>query len=182
MFDRKFKVVLEYTYEETYSKLVCFVRDVDLPEEIAEKYKPLDIIREPELTEACVRVGGMVKSHRYAIFSNHMKVRPKEYNGPDWGICSAKKGSRFQVIDVYHYKGKTQIALLHLLDEPGWEFLNAETFGMPKDLISETRKIFEERLDEEPIADITNEEWFDRCKKPIGIDENGELISPYDRD
>lgn len=40
--------------------------------------------------------------------------------GTNWGLCVADHESRFKVLDVYEYEGKTQITLLHLLDDDRW--------------------------------------------------------------
>lgn len=72
------------------------------------------------------------------------------------------------MIDVYDHEGKTQIALLHLLDDDRWRiFTNAE-FKMPGFDVDGIRACFEVRCSQEPIPELVTKEWLDR----------GEIIPP----
>ena len=82
----------------TLSGLQMFVRDVNLPEEIASKYKAGMLIHELGYTDASHRVCGMVTSHRFMILSNHMADLASFEQGTNWGLCVAQKGAHFLVL------------------------------------------------------------------------------------
>lgn len=57
---------------------------------------------------------GMVTAHRIAIISNRMRdisdaIEDEEKKAR--GLCLAQSNSRFKVLDVYEFAGKTQILL-----------------------------------------------------------------------
>ena len=82
---------------------------------------------------------------------------PEGEHGTNWGLCVANRESRFKVLDVYEHEGKTQIELLHLLDDDRWRiFANAE-FDMPGLGIEDTRARFEARCSQEPIPELSTE-------------------------
>lgn len=100
--------------------LTNHVRDVNLDPEVAALYKPGMIIRDKAFIGASKRVGGLATTHRFSIFSNHMVDISEYEQGTNWGLCVADHESRFKVLDVYEYEGKTQITLIHLLDDDRW--------------------------------------------------------------
>ena len=64
--------LLEQIANKTYPGLGIYVRDINLPKHLADKYTKGLIIREKAFTDASNRVMGMVTTHRYLILSNHM--------------------------------------------------------------------------------------------------------------
>lgn len=170
--------VLEQAINDMLPGLANHVRDVNLDPKIAELYKPGIILREKAFVDASRRVGGMVTTHRFAILSNHMADFIQFEHDTNWGLCVAQCESHFKVMDVYEYNGKTQITLLHLLDDDRWRlFANAE-FDMPGLHIEEIRARFEEKCDAEAIPELTTEQWLDRCSFPVGVSPDGALYSP----
>lgn len=112
--------------------------------------------------DAIKRLGGIATTYRFAIFSNHMADLSEFEHGTNWGLCVAAPESRFKVIDVYEHEGKTQIALLHLLDDDRWRiFTNAE-FKMPGLDVDGIRARFEARCSQDPIPELVTKEWLDR--------------------
>ena len=86
---------MEEVMNRTFPGLTMYVRDVNLPDEIAGKYEPESIIREPAFVDASSRVMGMCTTHRYGILSNHMtSLEPFEHE-TNWGLHIANKNARF---------------------------------------------------------------------------------------
>ncbi|WP_165062080.1 hypothetical protein [Adlercreutzia sp. ZJ154] len=172
------KEELENALNDMLPGLANHARDVNLDPAIAALYKPGMIIRDKAFVDASERVGGMATTHRFAIFSNHMVDLSEYEHGTNWGLCVATPESRFKVIDIYECEGKTQIALLHLLDDERWRiFANAE-FRMPGLDVGDIRARFEMRCSQEPIPELATEEWLDRCSYPVGLNPSGGLYTP----
>ena len=86
---------------------------------------------------------------------------------------TAARDSKFKVLDVFEFNGKTQILLLHLID-------NLEDFFIDNDTIDEeyvalARNIFVESFEKEVIEEVNSEEWLERCSFPIGMDNEGNI-------
>lgn len=166
---------LEDAITDTLPGLTNYVRDVNLPAEVASLYKPGTIIRELGFTDASARVMGMVTTHRFSILSNHM-ADFGEMSGDEkalgWGLNVAQAGSRFQVLDVYEKGGKTQILLLHLPEGERWRLFDHVQLNVVNDMIPGCRERFEAKKDLDPIPEL-DEEWLERCKFPLGVDDDG---------
>lgn len=159
--------------QSTYGNTGLFVRDINLSKELEEKYEIGSIIREKAFVDMTNKIGQMTTSHRYAIISNHVGNLSQFEHGTNWGLHTAASGSKFKVLDVYEFKGKTQILLLHLID-------NLEDFFVDNDTIDEecvawARNIFVESFEKEVIEEVNSEEWLERCSFPIGMDNDGNL-------
>ena len=159
--------------QATYENTGLFVHDINLPEEFAQKYEIGALIKERGFVDMTNRIGQMTTSHRYAIISNHVGNLSQFEHGTNWGLHTAASGSKFKVLDVFTFKEKTQILLLHLID-------NLEDFFVDNDTIDEecvawARNIFVESFEKEVIEEVNSEEWLERCSFPIGMDNEGNL-------
>jgi hypothetical protein len=156
---------------------MMFVRDINLSCEIAQKYIPGLFVREKGFTEASHRVGGMVTSHRFAILSNHMKIFDNFEYGINMGLCLANRDSRFKVLSVYEYRGKTLILLLHLPDDESWKvFIDIESVNIDEEIISASKKIFEDTCCSAVVSELASEEWLKRCSFPIGMSDEEDFF------
>ena len=165
------KQAFENTTYRIFPALHMLVRDANLTEAAASKYKIGTTVREPAFCDATCKIGGMVTTHRYAIISNHyLNTTPLVEKGKMWGLCICQKDSRYKVIDIHRYKNKTQILLLHD-DEVGQLFKNIKYFSK-EILIRKCRELFEKKCVSPPIPEVATSEWLDRCAQPIGIDGN----------
>lgn len=169
---------LERALNDMLPGMANCVRDVNLDPDVAALYKPGMIIRDKAFIDASKRVGGLVTTHRFAIFSNHMADLSEYEHGTNWGLCVANRESRFKVLDVYEYEGKTQIALLHLLDDDRWRFFANAQFDMPGLSVEDIRKRFEARCSQKPIPELSTEDWLGRCADPVGLRPLGGLYAP----
>ena len=161
---------------DTFPGIAIFVRGTDISDQCMSNYVPGKIIRELGFTDASFRVGGIKTTHRFTILSNHMGNLSSFEHGTNWGLCVAKSGSRFKILDVYRFRDKTQIILLHLPDDERWKmFINAET-TIEKELIETCRKRFETGYSQDLIPELATDNWLARCKAPLGMDINGHLF------
>ena len=177
LLDRGFTMTqLQEVINEIYPGLMMFVRDVNLPEGLAEKYVLGEIIRERAFTDASARVMGMKTTHRYAIMSNHMADLSSFEHGTNWGLCVAQRDSHFKVMDVFTYDGKTMILLLHLPDDERWKMFIDTHFSIDDQLIEDCRNRFTNKCNEEVIPELATEEWMERCSFPLGMDDKGNLF------
>lgn len=174
--NKKEMEILQATINEIFPGLTMFVRDVNLPQELAIRYEPGMIIGEKGFTDASCRIGGMVTSHRYTILSNHMgDLRPFEH-GTNWGLFVAQHDAHFKVLDIYKYQGKSQITLLHLPDDERWKLFENVQLSMEEELILTCRQRFESKCREEVIPELATEEWLARCQFPLGFSNQGDLF------
>ena len=151
-----------------------YVRDANLDEGIAGKYQKGQILTERGFVDATDKIGGMMTTHRYMILSGYMADLSKFEKGTDWGLHTAKSGSRFKVLDVFTIEGRTQISLLHLPD--GFEEVFEKHCDLEDELVDELRRQFRDNLNTEPVAEVNTPEWLERCFFPIGMSDDGEFF------
>lgn len=168
--------LFEQTINEILPGLTMYVRDVNLPQKLAEKYIPNTIILERGFTDASSRVMGMKTTHRFSILSNHMSNLSKYEHGTNWGLCVATSSSHFLVLDKYEYHGKTQIILLHLPNDKRWKLFQNVRINLLDDVVNDARKRFENKCEQEVIPELATYEWLSRCSAPLGMDDEGNLF------
>ena len=174
--DDNFIKKMEVVINKTIPGLTMFVRDLNLPDEIAEKYKPDTIIREKAFVDASHRVMGMATTHRYGILSNHMASLENLEHGTNWGLCVANRDSRFKVLAVHEYNGKTLILLLHLPDDDDWKMFQNVKINIEEDMIASSIERFENKCNFEAIPELATDEWLKRCSFPIGLNDKGDFF------
>ena len=174
------KELLSQIANKTYPGLGIYVRDINLPKSLADKYIPDLIIREKAFTDASNRVMGMVTTHRYLILSNHMANLSTFEHGTNWGLHVANRDSHFKVLGTHTYKThsneeKTAIVLLHLPDDESWKVYKNCAFSMDETVYKMAIERFENKCEMPPVAELTTQEWLARCAFPIGMNDNGTL-------
>ena len=157
-----------------FSSSQKYVRDVNLDEKLAENYEVGQIITERAFVDASSRIGGMVTSHRYLIFSQFMADLSKFEKDTNWGLHTANKDSRFKVIDIFTHKGKTQIALLQLPD--GFEGVFNQVTDIEEEYVKKARDEFKKALEMDVIPELASEMWLERCSFPLGMSDEGEFF------
>lgn len=160
---------------QMYPGISMLVRDVDLPDALANKYIPGMIIREKAFTDASCRVMGMVTTHRYMILSNHMRSLAQFEHGTNWGLCVAQMNSHFKVLGQHTYHNKRAIILLHLPDDDTWKLFKHIDISMDQQLLEMAIQRFEAKCELPPVPELATQQWLDRCKFPIGMDDDGTL-------
>lgn len=156
--------------------LTMYVRDVNLPQRLAEKYIPDMIILEKGFTDASSKVMGMKTTHRFAILSNHMGDLTAYEQGTNWGLFVAAHDSHFLILDKYEYHGKTQIILLHLPNDKRWKLFQNVKVNVLDAVVKDTRKRFEAKCGQEVLPELATDAWLDRCRAPLGMDDDGNLF------
>ena len=145
-----------------------FVRDVNLSEDLANNYEIGMILNEKAFVDASDKIGGMVTSYRYLILSNQMNDLSEFEKDTNWGLHTTSSNSKFKVLDIYTVGDKTQILLLQLPE--GFEEVFETSNKLIDEVIEDSRELFKDVLNEEPIKELTTDEWLERVSFPIGID------------
>lgn len=167
--------IFEEVLNATYPGLTLLFRDTNLGN-LIDQYKIGMILREKGFTDSSKRKGGLITQHRIAILSNHYTDLTAYEQGTNWGLCVMNAGSRFKVLDRYTTGDKTQITLLHL-PEQGWLIFENSENNLDAQLISKARISFDDSILLEPVPELTSSQWLDRCKFPIGMDDEGSYFS-----
>lgn len=149
-------------------------RDVNLSKNFEKRYTLWQIIKEKWFVDSTYKHWWLITTHRYTIISNHMMDMSKFEHGTNWWLVVANKDSHFQVIDIYKKNWKTLITLLHLPDG-SWKTFQWVLLDLNK-LIDTPRQRFEEDLNSDPIPEVTTDEWLDRCKFPLWMDDDWNLF------
>lgn len=165
---------IEEVMNFTYPGITLLIRDTNLGD-LASKYEVGMIIRELGFTDASLRRGGMVTTHRIAILSNHYANMQAYEHGTHWGLCVIDSGAHFKVLDRYSVGDKTQIVLLHL-PEKGWEVFEKAETDVDRDVVQMVREGFEHYLQLPPIPELSRENWLSRCRYPLGMTESGDYF------
>lgn len=168
---------LERVINQTMPGLQMYVRDVDMPRELADKYVPGTILREKAFTDATCRVGGLAKSHRISILSNHMVNFSDMADDKEvacWGLCVAQHDSHYKVLDRYEIGGKEQILLLHLPDDENWRLFENVVLSTEEELIEDCHERFRNKVNAEVIPELNIERWYDRLEYPLGFNDEYE--------
>lgn len=167
---------LKTIYNETFSGLKLFYRDTNLPENLISTYRIGQIIQEKGFTDMSSIGGGLSGNLRYLIASAHPKDLSK-FN-PD----SAKIGhflldsiAYFKVLDIQKIGDKTQVFLLNIPDNSISLFKNS-TSNLEEEITEKAQKRFREKIDTDLIPELQTENWKERTKLPLGMDENGILF------
>ncbi|MBO7732335.1 MAG: SseB family protein [Methanobrevibacter sp.] len=175
-------IAVDMNNPESVATMVCkaayentglFVHDINLPDEWTEKYEIGTLIKERGFVDMTNKIGQMTTSHRYAIISNHVANFSQFEDGTNWNLHTAAPNSKFKVLDVYEFNGKTQILLLHLIEN--LEDFFVDNGSIDKGYVALARKIFEESFEKEIIEEVNTKEWLKRCSFPIGMDDEGNL-------
>ena len=167
---------IEQAINDIYPGTQMFVRDCSLTDAQVAQYEIGRILREPGFVDSTHRVMGMATTHRFAIISNHMRDISDAIDDEEkkaWGLCLAQSNSRFKVLDVYEFEGKTQILLLHLPDDERWWLFGGVVMTTEDDMVETCRERFESKCSAEVIPELATEEWLSRCSYPVGLDDEG---------
>ena len=163
-------------YNETFSDLKLFYRDTDLPDNLISNYKIGQIIQEKGFTDMSSMGGGLSGNFRYLIASANAKDLSK-FN-PD----SAKIGhflldtiAYFKVMDIQKIDNKTQIFLLNIPDNSLSLFKNS-TSNLEEEITEKARKKFVDKVNSVLVPELQTEDWKERTKSPIGMNDLGELF------
>lgn len=165
--------IIQDMINKNYPGMMMFVRDVNLPQNLIEKYKSGMIILERGFVDATARVGEMVTNCRYCILSNHMANIGNSGDGINWQLHVAQHHSHFKVLGVHTHCGKTAIFLLHLPNDETWKYYRFLEINLDQQLLETCIQRFQNKYIQPPIPEVSNARWLDRCTFPVGMDDDG---------
>ena len=165
---------METLKKDTLDYIRFFVRDTDLGFREFRQYKKGQILLEKAYVDCSDQIGKPITNTRFLIASNHMVDFRAYEQETNWSLYVANKNGRYLVLDEYTVEDKTQITLLHLVEDARWRQWDADCTELAK----KARANFDEALQAEPIMTLSTRDWLHRCEFPIGIDPEGELFDP----
>jgi len=148
-------------------------RDTKLSETMIAKYSPGMIIMERGFVDSSSKGGGLATNLRYLIISSQNKDMPSMFQ--DYGLCTISNGSYFKVIDVFNHNNKTQITLLHIPQEAS-EFFASCTTNFEEFIVEQSRENFSSKVDLQSVPELEDQEWIERIKHPLGMDDDGNFF------
>jgi len=148
-------------------------RDINLPETMIAKYSRGNIIMERGFVDSSSSGGGITANLRYLIISSQNKSMPSMFQ--DFGLCTISSGSYFKVIDVFNNNGKTQVALLHI-PQKAVDFFASCLTNHEEFIVEQSRENFLAKMNIEAVPELQNEEWLERVKYPLGMDDDGNFF------
>lgn len=167
---------IKETLDDTFSDLKLFYRDTNLADNLIVKYKVGQIIKEISFTDMTSIGGGLSGNFRYLIASANAKDISKFNPG------SAKIGhflldeiAFFKVLDIQKINTKTQVFLLHIPDNSLSLFKNS-TSNIEEEITEKARQKFISKINSPLIPELQTEEWKERTKSPIGMNDQGEMF------
>ncbi|MEG1008820.1 MAG: hypothetical protein RSF67_03220 [Clostridia bacterium] len=164
---------IENIVNKTFVGLTMFVKDINLSEELENKYIPGIILREKGYIDATSVIGGIPTTHRYCILSNHMCDLSQVVSEVINGHCLSKRDGHFKVLDKFKFNDNTIIILLHLPDDDDWKMFQNTKINFEDEMISKTMEIANRKFNLKPIKEFSTIEWLERCSLPIGISSEG---------
>ncbi|KIA98241.1 hypothetical protein OA93_10660 [Flavobacterium sp. KMS] len=167
---------LKAIYNETFSGLKLFYRDTNLPEDLISNYRVGQIIQEKGFTDMSTLGGGLSGNFRYLIASANAK--DLSIFNPD----SAKIGhylldtiAYFKVLDIQRIDDKTQVFLLNIPDNSLTLFKNSSS-NLEEEITEKAREKFINKRNLPLIPELQTNDWKERTKTPIGMNDNGEMF------
>lgn len=167
---------IKETLDETFSDLKLFYRDTNLADNLIEKYKVGQIIKEKGFTDMTSISGGILGNFRYLIASANAKDISK-FN-PDSGKIGhflLDEITFFKVLDIQKIENKTQVFLLHIPDNSLSLFKNS-TSNIEEEITGKARQKFISKINSALIPALQTEDWKERTKSPIGMNDQGEMF------
>jgi uncharacterized protein (UPF0297 family) len=162
--------------DETFSDLKLFYRDTDLADDLIEKYKVGQIIKEKGFTDMTSIVGGLSGNCRYLIASANAKDLSK------FNRDSAKIGhflldeiAFFKVLDIHKINNKTQVLLLHIPDNSLSLFKNS-FITIEEEIKEKARQKFSFQINAPLVPELQTENWKEKTESPIGMNDRGEMF------
>ncbi len=160
---------------ERFLDWVFYYRDALIHEETLQKYQPGQFLRhEPPLDVSTV-AGGIEAPVRFLIASkNAIPLFPRDPEAIKWRAHEIPANARFKVLDVIRSKLFNQVFLLHI---PGKypETASEEDLKREAGLIEKAKENFRWRRRLPFIRTMYENEWLERTKAPVGIDDLGEF-------
>lgn len=78
-------------------------------------------------------------------------------------------------MDIYRIGDKTQVFLLNIPDNSLSLFKNS-TSNLEEEITEKARKKFTDKINLSLVPELQTENWKERTRLPLGMNENGELF------
>jgi hypothetical protein len=167
---------LEKVFNETFAGLTLYYRDTTLSEDLIANYKIGQIIMERGFTDVSYKGGGLKSNFRYLIASAFGKdLSAFNPTAAEVGHIVLTSKAYFKVLDIYRLGNKTQVFLLNI-PEYAIDLFYSSTTNLETDIIKKARESFDNKIDTEPIEKLQSNEWKERTKFPIGMNDKGVLF------
>ncbi|MCV9927757.1 hypothetical protein OIU83_08850 [Flavobacterium sp. LS1R49] len=167
---------LKAIYNETFSGLKLFYRDTNLPEDLISNYKVGQIIQEKGFTDMSSIGGGLSGNFRYLIASAHAKdLSIFNADSANIGHFLLDTVAYFKVLDIQRIENKTQVFLLNIPDNSLTLFKNSSS-NLEEEITEKAKEKFFNKRNSPLIPELQTNDWKERTKTPIGMNENGEMF------
>ena len=170
---------IEKIVNEMFPGMTFYYRDADLSEEIIEKYKHRQVIRNGIFLDVSGLGGKLVKNTRFLIASN--KAVPLFQINPEvakWSLHTINVNTYFQVIDIIKENGKTQILLIQIPKE-GVPLFQSAWINLLDNIVQKGKESFEQKKQLDPIPALQEEDWLKRTEFPIGLNIENEFFELF---
>lgn len=123
-----------------------------------------------------------ISNTRFIIASAHCahlyEAFPCNENLKRWRLCTLLFNSYFKVMDLYRYRGVTQILLLHIPYQAIPFFMGDHSFNFIQgvsqiNIVEIARKNLESKMQMEVFADTSEPALMERMKMPPCLNEEG---------
>ena len=167
---------IEEIYNETFSGLTLFYRDTNLSEKLISNYKVGQIIMERGFTDMTYIGGGLSSNLRYLIASSNGKnLSAFNPDSAKTGHILLSSNSYFKILDIQKIENKTQIFLLNI-PENSIEYFKSATSNIEDEITEKAKQSFIDKINSDLTPELQTEDWKERTKFPIGMNDNGEMF------
>jgi hypothetical protein len=166
------KEEIEQIINQTFSGLMFFYRDAETDESLISKYETGQIIIERGFVDMASKKCRFSSNLRYLIASAHAKdFSPYA----DLGHAVLPPGACFKVLDIYRNGDKTQILLLEIPEIPAAtvKFFSRFKISLEEYIVAKARENFNTPVNADPLPELQMQEWHERTKSPIGMNDEG---------
>lgn len=162
--------------QQAYAECAPFYRDTELSPEILAMYRVGIIICEPTFCDATYKFGGLAAPHRYLIISANARCLDDFSAHPEWGLCVWLPKCIFKVIGMHRQGAYAQITLLEIPQEFFNEFAGQNLSDMEQFFARQAERQFVEALQLPALSDHETQQWLDRTRLPLGVNEAGHFF------
>jgi len=159
----------------TASKFIY--RDTTLSESLQNKYRVGLFFKEPTACDASAKFGGINGNVRFLIVTSSPKDLSILSPNPEFGHSVIGLGEIYKVIAVSKNNGYTQITLLHIPPEFKSYFESTDAKDFESIVLQSAEKDFQEACSAPIDPHLSNQDWVERVKHPIGLNQNNEAIT-----
>jgi hypothetical protein len=160
---------------QAFSTLFAYYRDTELAQGFLAKYEVGLLLRDPTFLCVTEHFGGFCAPHRFLILSENARHLGSFSASPEMGMCVLLPDTIMKVIAVHQEAGYAQITLLEIPEASQGAFTTQHLSQFEQSLAAKAQKRFQEALTLHPRPELTTEDWLERVRHPVGINDAGEF-------